>query len=328
MPRRSCFIAWTCIVSSLVAVASVHLRGAEPEIVEQPDFTALERKNEMWRSVDPSRGLESNAARLRASGIPANEVEAATAQLKRLWSEKTYRDLEGFSAETVTAVREVDDEFLPRFRAARLRETTGVGPAGPSSAQLQLEWDRALLRAVTYEEIAQFRLMNGPSAKSIARALEGVYVSLPERKDLVSLQRSFDAMSRIRGGSRRSSIVSPTAGQELLDQYRIILGDERFAVFLWRAHDSFRKMHEAFAHDRSTLRATLVAWDLRASYTARIREASYESERERLRAEACKELERVVGSTALTAYAKTEDGRWLQQRPVRVASTKNSADRR
>jgi hypothetical protein len=317
-------------LARLLRIAAVFLGWAAAaacgvaQLVEQPNFAELERENEMWRAVDPKLDLEQNIARIRAMrGLPATADRVADA-VASIWALAPDRDLDGLSPEAAETVREIDRLYLKHFRAARIREVAGIGNETRSSISIARGWGVAILRALDHDDVSEFRRCNNASAETVRKAIAGLKVPYLDRRQLYVAQRSFDytySRTRQSTSSVRGRWDRIRAVDELRAEFRTVLGDEGYLVYLLKVDPRFVAMYHSMGGTAHDARTMLQAWELRSRYQMNLR-----GNREQLETVASsvrEELRRLVGVAAFESYAGSEDAKWMFPR-VEVPAPRRS----
>lgn len=304
--RAHPLLFYFALLTFAVAVSAT----AEEKLLTPEELGRIDRENELWRSLRAENDTEAALARLRQHGASTEELNWFEPKLARLWSVDVPRAWGWLRPEQVDAIKEVDRAFIPRVRAARLRAATGIeiDPAhrGETLLAVNARWQRALLRALDYDQIAEFRLMNSESAQKIGRHFENVPLTDDERRTIYDWQREFEATggARLRGGQRVVLLDHRRRMQELL-------GDDRFAVYLASAEPRFARMHDALGEDVENTIA-LDAWAIREQFSLE-RDAprdfgvSISTLAGRIEAR----LQQRLGEPLFTRYVETPDAKWL-----------------
>lgn len=303
---------------------------AEPEaekILSPAELAALDRENAMWRMVNPDEDMAVNLARLKTAGFTEKEVAALQPQLAELWDIPVERNFGWLHDETVAQIREIDRQFVVRVRAARLFEGTGIRRGGDpvGVAELTRLWRAAILKALNYDELAEFRLMNSPAARELTQLVKDLPVTDDELRTLFEWQREF-AGTHAAGPAFVSQPVWQR--QEQLDQWqriRDLLGDARFAVYLDRASPTFSKMHLALDNTGPiSPTVALDLWWLRQKEGWTRDQEHVAKKRDALTAQLKARTVALLGQAQADKYAQNPDGRWLTI-PVRVQRRANQS---
>jgi hypothetical protein len=292
----------------------------QERLLTDAEIAGLERENAMWRLVRPDEEIEANVARLRSAGFNAREVAAVQPRLAQMWDVPFERNYGWLRTETIEEIQEIDRQFIARMRATRLYEATGIragGEALVATGTLTRLWRGALLRALEYDEIAEFRLMNSASAREVNRRVRGLTLTADELRTLFEWQRDYEG--RHRGLPIGGASLSAWQRQEQLDEWqrtRDLLGDERFAVYLGRASPAFERMQQALARSgETTNKAALDMWWLRQGYEKARTEPGVRRQ-DVLKAETRARALALLDEQRLAGYMKDQDGSWLVT-PVR-----------
>lgn len=284
---------------------------AQEKLLTPDEIKRLDRENTFWRALRTEEDAETNLARLRRRGAHEDELAWFAPKLEELWDVDPQREWGWLRAEQVEAIKEVDRTYCARVRAARLRVATGIelDPEHRSESPLLAtsRWQRAVFRALDYDQLAEFRLMNSASAQRAARHFEQVPLTEDERRTIYEWQRDYDAASG--AGVWRAQHLDA-----LLDfrvRLRSLLGDERFAVHLASADPGFAKMHDALGEEVAPTLA-LDAWWIRQRFYAAQRAGAGPGRSPReLTQQAAAELKKLLGETLQARYLETDDARWL-----------------
>lgn len=302
------------------------LFAAEPasdRLLTDAEVRALERENQLWRLVKPEEEVAANLDRMRKAGASEREIGALELRLTGMWTVAFERNFGWLREDTIERIKEIDRQFITKMRATRLHAATGIQPGGqlPASVpSIERSWRRAILRALDYDEIAEFRLMNSTLARDEMQRAEGLTLTEDERRTLFVWRREFEG--RRIGSSAPGAVLSAWQQREILDEWRRIrdlLGDERFATYLAQAQASFGRMREALARSgepRPT--PTLDLWWLRQGYDLMRsdRDPGVRNGNE-LKAEVRAKALALLGEEPLERYLAEEDGRWLVPQVVR-----------
>lgn len=302
------------------------------KIYSAAELKALDRLNDLWLTVRAKDDLDANLRRLHQAGFATEDIAAIEPTLRRLWLVEPERYFGHLAPETVERIQEIDREFTIKLRAARLYLATGFaapGTARQSPRDVDAAWHRAILRALDYDEIAEFRLLNHGSARKVNAWSHQLALNDLERRTLNEWQREFDATYQ--GPEARSGRQEPQRREAQLDLHeriRGLLGDERALLYLQKASEPFASFARALDGIAGlTAAQVLDAWRLERRYEiARSRERSFR-QIELLAAEAQHQISATLGQAAFTAYATSADARRVYPRvaPVRVAGRPRQA---
>lgn len=293
---------------------------AEETLLTREELLRIDRENEFWRTLRAEDDTEGALVRLRRHGASAEELSWFEPKLARLWSVDVPRAWGWLRPEQIDAIKEVDRAFIPRVRAARLRVATGIeiAPAhrGETLLAVNARWQRALLRVLEYDQIAEFRLMNSASAQKTGRHFENVPLTDDERRTIYEWQREFEATSGP-GGSRlrgRERVVLTDHRRRI----RELIGDDRFAVYLASAEPRFARMHDALGEEVENTTA-LDAWAIREQFSIeRDAPRDFAVSSSTLAARTAARLQQRLGEPLFARYAATADAKWLTSFRLRV----------
>ncbi len=317
------FLRLALLAFTVAASATVEEKLLKPE-----ELGRIDRENELWRALRADDDTEASVARLRRRGASDEELSWFEPKLTRLWDVNMPREWGWLRPEQIDAIKEVDRAFIPRVRAARLRAFTGIeiDPAhrGETLLAVNARWQRALLRVLEYDQLAEFRLMNSASAQKTGRHFENVPLTDDERRTIYEWQREFEAVAGPDGTRRRSG------GREALVDHRRrireLLGDDRFAVYLASAEPRFARMHDALGEDVDNPTA-LDAWTIREQFSIeRGAPRDFAVSDRTLAARTEARLQQRLGEPLFARYAASADARWLTSFRLRVGGGTRKAD--
>jgi len=284
---------------------------AQEKLLTPDEIKRLDRENAFWRALHTDEDAETNLARLRRRGASEEDLAWFAPKLAELWDVDPQREWGWLRTEQVEAIKEVDRAYSARARAARLRIATGIEldpeHRGESPLLVTARWQRAVLRALDYDQFAEFRLMNSDSAKRAARHFEQIALSEDERRTIYDWQRDYDLAAGA-GGWHAAQL---DALLEYRGRLRGLLGDERFAVHLASAEPSFAKMHDALGEEVSATTALDAWWIRQRFYAVQRRGAGPGRSQRELSQVASADLKKLLGETLYAHYAETDDARWM-----------------
>jgi hypothetical protein len=306
------------------------MSGGE-RVLSAAELNALDRENAMWRLARVEQEIPDVMETWRTAGFSEAEVEALRAPLTELWSVAAERNFGWLHEDTVALVKEVDEEFIPRMRALRLYQAMGIrSERYPATSVVALNrmWRQAILRVLEYDEIAEFMLMNSPSARESARLAAGLNLSLAEQRLLFSWQREFDLANAGAGlgGLAARRFDWREARLDHWDRIRELLGDDRFVVYLTRAEGEFENMREVLSGVGASESGTFLdLWWVRQKHEISRARISLGTDRTlRARdAEVQAAALAVLGEERFQRYAQNDSARWLfshRGRPGAVAA--------
>jgi hypothetical protein len=314
--------------------------AAQPAISEKlltpAEIAGIERENEMWRLLRAEEEVPRNLAILREAGFAEEEIKRLEPRMTEWWTIPFERHFGWLSFETVERIQEIDRTYTARMRAARVRAETGIQIMAPylsSPRQVSAQWHMAILTALDYNEIAEFRLMNSPSARKVDVLTKDIALTEAERRQLNEWQREFDAeYGRGTGGANSQEDNRRWRQETQLDFHRRVrdlLGDQRFATYLAATNSSFRRLRDILQGAGVTeASAGLDAWWIRQRYQVlRARENRW-SELDELAGAERAELTTLFGAEAFARYvADKEESRWLYPQRIVVQRSAPSAMR-
>jgi len=295
------------------------------------EIQALSRQNALWRQVRPDEDVAANLERLRQAGAEAAEVAALEPRLAEIWEVPFERNFGWLHEGTVERVREIDRQFIMRMRATRLYRATGVRAGGeppPSVAALNRLWRRAILKALDYDEVAEFRLMNSGSAREEMQRVEGLVLTGDEIRTLFVWRREYEGR---RIPAMPDANLSAAQQEDRFDEWRRkrhLLGDERFARYLEREHPGFAGMQRALGKiNVIDPTAALDLWWLRQKEGFVRNQEPRVAVRDEMTTSMRRRAREIMGEERLAEYGKDPDSRWIviperpNQRRPRAAVT-------
>jgi hypothetical protein len=309
------FLRLALLAFTVAASATV-----EEKLLTLEELSRIDRENKFWRALRADDDTEASLARLRRHGATAEELSWFEPKFAPLWGVDVPREWGWLRPEQIDAIKEVDRVFIPRVRAARLRAATGIEidpfHRGETLLAVNARWQRALLRVLEYDQIAEFRLMNSESAHKTARHFENVPLTDDERRTIYDWQREFEAAAGLSGARLRQG-----QREVLIDHRRCIrelIGDDRFAVYLASAEPRFARMHDALGEEVDNATA-LDAWAIREQFSIE-REAprDFAVSTSTLAARTEARLEQRLGEPLFARYTATPDAKWLTSFRLRV----------
>lgn len=306
--RRSGVIAAVAIAFAVSPFAS-----AAESLLSPDEIRRLDRENDFWRQLRADHDTEANLLRLRRHGANDEELAWFAPKLEAFWNIDVPREWGWLRPEQIDAIKEVDRAFVPRLRAARLRAATGIeiDPAhrGETLLAVNSRWQRAVLRALDYDQIGEFRLMNSPSAQKAARHFENVPLTDDERRTIYEWQHEFEVANGSGGG--RFDTAQREAKLDYHRRLRDLVGDDRFAVYLASAEPKFARLHDALGEDSDSTTA-LDAWWLCERFWL-----EYEAPRpfgvssRQLATRTEERLKARLGEALFARFAASDESRWL-----------------
>lgn len=285
-------------------------------LLTDAEVKALERENALWRMVRTDDDVAANLAQLKKAGAKEAELAAMEPRLVEWWDVPYERNFGWLHEDTAARIRDIDRVFISRVRAMRLYAGTGVRSGGeipPSAEALERQWRRAILKALDYDEVAEFRLMNSASAREVSRRVQGLALTADEQRTLFEWQREFE--QRRRGYTALVSTVPAALREEQLDEWqrtRDLLGDERFAIYLGRAHAAFIHMQAALGKTGPVeSKVALDLWWLRQKEGAARDAIPQVAKRDEATARMRLRAQELLGEARLTEYSQDPDARWI-----------------
>jgi hypothetical protein len=306
-PLRTLVAAFlaTCLAAALT-------RAAEP-LLSSEEIRRLDRENHFWRALRVDEDVEANLARLRDLGASDLEIAAFTPKFAALWDVTYHREFGWLRPEQVDAIKAVDRRFVARLRAVRVRRTTGIAldPTARDETALAVtaRWQRAVLRILEYDQLAEFRLMNSATAERTARHFENVPLTDDERRTLYEWQHDYELSAGPDGRKLRHDLLDVR-----LDHWRRIrdlIGDDRFAVYLASDEPNFARMHDALGEQVGSTTA-LDAWWIRERFHLALggsREFGLSSAKLATRAESA--LRERLSEPLFAHYIASDDAKWV-----------------
>lgn len=284
-------------------------------LLTDAEVAGLERQNQLWRLVRPDEDKAANLARIRAAGFTAEEVAAVEPRLAAMWDVPFERNFGWLRPETAEQIRAVDRQFIARMRATRMYTATGVRAGGQAPIKVEALnrlWRGAILRALDYDEIAEFRLMNSASAREEMRRVRDLVLTEDELRTLFVWRREYDARQVPVQPDVRLSAAQQEARLDQWRRLRDLLGDERFVQYLERDHPGFATMRRALDKVQVTdASVALNIWWLRQNEGYVRNQEPRGHVRDELTAALRVKVEVLIGEAPLTDYLADEDARWL-----------------
>lgn len=304
---------------------------ADEKLLTPEELNRIDRENELWRSLRAEDDTDAALVRLRRHGASTEELNWFEPKLARLWSVDVPRAWGWLRPEQIDAIKEVDRAFIPRVRAARLRAATGIEidpfHRGETLLAVSARWQRALLRVLDYDQIAEFRLMNSESAQKTGRHFENVPLTDDERRTIYDWQREFETTAP---GGVHSRHGRHEAVLDHRRRIRELIGDDRFAVYLASAEPRFARMHDALGEDVENTTA-LDAWVIREQFSLeRDAPRDFGVSISTLAGRTEARLQQRLGEPLFARYVATAEAKWLTSfrlriggRPARKADARN-----
>lgn len=305
---------------------------ADEKLLTPEELNRIDRENELWRSLRAEDDPDAALVRLRRHGASTEELNWFEPKLARLWSVDVPRAWGWLRPEQIDAIKEVDRAFIPRVRAARLRAATGIEidpfHRGETLLAVSARWQRALLRVLDYDQIAEFRLMNSESAQKTGRHFENVPLTDDERRTIYEWQREFESTAGPNGARLRG--IQRVVLLDHRRRIRDLLGDDRFAVYLASADPRFARMHDALGEDVENTTA-LDAWLIREQFSLeRDAPRDFGVSISTLAGRTEARLQQRLGEPLFARYVATAEAKWLTNfrlriggRPARKADARN-----
>lgn len=315
--RRSGAIA--ALVIALFA-PSPFATATEP-LLSSDEIRRLDRENDFWRRLRAGDDAEANLARLRQGGASDAELDAFAPKLAALWEVDARREWGWLRAEQIEAIKEVDRAFVPRVRAARLRAVTGIdidaAHRGETPLAVNAHWQRAVIRALDYDQLGEFRLMNAPSAHRAARHFENIPLTDDERRTIYDWQHDYEQILGPAGA--RTSAARSQATLDYHRRLRELVGDDRFAVYLASAEPNFARMHDALGEEVDNATA-LDAWAIREQLAVeRTKPRDFGVSVQKVVARAEERLKVRLGEALFARYIDSPDAGWLAESRLRIS---------
>lgn len=287
----------------------------DERMLTDEEVAGLERENKLWRLVRPDEDTAANLARIRAAGFTAEEVAAMEPRLAAMWDVPFERNFGWLRPETAEQIRAVDRQFITRMRVTRLYAATGIRTGGLAPVKVEALnrlWRGAILRALDYDEIAEFRLMNSASAREEMRRVQDLTLTEDELRTLFVWRREYDVRQVPVQPDARLSSVQQEARLDQWRRTRDLLGDERFVRYLERDHAGFETMRRALKKVQVTdASVALNLWWLRQKEGHVRNEEPRGPVRDELTAALRVKVAAIIGEAPLADYLADEDARWL-----------------
>ena len=224
----------------------------EDRLLSAAEIASVDRENAMWHLVRLEADAATNLRRLRDRGFAEEEVGLIQPRLTAIWDVPVERHFGWLSKETIRRIRETDRGFVVRLRAARLYAETGVraGTGEPEQPEaVGREWQLALRGLLDHRELTEFSLLNSKAARKLARLVKGLAVGSDEFRTLCEWQQAFEEKhgppEDVTGHSQY--VWREAALLEHWARMRGLMGEQRFAVYLSRAHAPFMRMYSVIA---------------------------------------------------------------------------------
>lgn len=296
--------------------------GSVPEKLLTPaEITAIDRENDMWRLVQADEEVARNLEILREAGFAADDIKRMEPRLTELWTIPFERHFGWLTAETVEQIQEIDRTYIARMRAARVRMAVGIqimAPYESTPRQVSAQWHWAVLKALEYDELAEFRLMNSPSARQVDVWTKGMALTESERRQLNEWQRDYDAVygrdaARGTWSGAENNRWRQEARLEQLGRVRDLLGDERCGAYLEAMNPAFHRMGERLGEAGASGPTTaLNVWWIRQKYQLARAGENRRTELDALATAERDELTTLLGPETFARYtADADERRWL-----------------
>ena len=307
-PRTSLVLAW------LIAFAPT-IEGAQPPpLLTAEDLAALHRENALWRAVRADLDVPANMELLGRLGYEAADLAWFRLKLEQVWLLPGAQGLGFLGADTRAKIEEVEREFVGLYRNTRRFEETGIRPeSGPlySKRQLNAMWRRALMRALSYEEMRDYGLARSAEARQVDRFAQGLELSPLEHRELIRLTREFGDGNNAVFALRPTMRETYEAQSEHYTAIRHLLGDERCALYLERANEDFLALCRALPDDTPAT-AALDLFGLRLKTAISLRQKPLSpKERQNVAGTAREEAAGILDQTVFETYLRSDHARWL-----------------
>jgi hypothetical protein len=282
------------------------------------ELATLDRENAMWRVVRVEDEVDANLQIWKSKGFTEEDVKSLKPRLVEVWDVGLERNFGWLSQDAIERIQKVDRRFTIRLRTIRLFKACGIRAGEVRTetiSSLTRDWQRAIMRQLDYQEIAEFRLVNSRSAQTITRLGKGLEFTTDELRTLCEWQREFDVQHsrdpRMEGYSHRT-----WRSEDSLDYWtrvRSLLGDVRFQVYFSRADAGFDRMNQAIARlEGITPTVVLDLWWMKEKRELASSRASDRLERERVARQTYQGAEELLGKARFAVYAQDETARWLR----------------
>jgi hypothetical protein len=292
--------------------------AAAERLYSLSELAALDRENAMWRLVQVEDDVDANLQLWKSKGFTEGDVNSLKPRLVEVWDIGLERNFGWLSQDAIERIQKVDQRFTARLRAIRLFKAYGIR-AGElrmeTASSLTRDWQRAIMRQLDYQEIAEFRLVNSRSAQTITRLGKGLEFTTDELRTLCEWQREFDVQHtrdpRLQGYSHRT-----WRSEDNLDYWtrvRSLLGDVRFQVYFSRIDAGFDRMNQAIARlDGITPTVVLDLWWIKEKREISNSRVIDRQERDRVARQTYQGAEELLGKARFAVYSQDETARWLR----------------
>jgi hypothetical protein len=268
----------------------------------------------MWRAVRTDLDVSANLELLRKLGHSESDLAWFRPKLDQVWQLPGAKGLGMLDADVRERIAEVEKEFVRFYRSTRRFDETGIRPAtGPlhSRSELNALWRKAMIEALSYEEMRDYGLARSEEAKRVERLTQGLHLTSVEHRELIRMAREF--------GDRDNEIARPRPTMRAfyearLDYYsgiRALLGDTQFVTYLERADEEFLVLRRTVGDKIPPTVALDIFWlHEKTAITVRKPGLSYR-ERQREGELVRQEVGQILGPVLFAEYGNSEHGRWM-----------------
>jgi hypothetical protein len=303
------------LLGFVAAVATA--QDSNPPVLSAEELTQLDRESAMWRAVRADLDVPDNIAALRNLGYADSDLAWFRPKLAQVWQLPGAKGLGMLSADVRERIAEVEKEFVRFYRDTRRFQETGVRPANGllySASELNTRWRRAMIQALSYEEMQDYGLARSDEAKRVERLTRGLTLTTIEQRELIKMARDF--------GDRDTGFAPPRPNplpfyEAQLDYYaaiRDLMGAGQFVTYLERANEDFLALRQTLGEKAPPAAALDLFWLRQNTAIAVRRNAPPQKERQSIGDRAREEAAKILGATLAAEYATSENGRWLYPR--------------
>jgi hypothetical protein len=277
------------------------------------------------RELDKKRRELNDEKRALIKELLGIDLETEMAKWEGRPDEDAWR-LGFLSPEKQQAVQALQEKFREMERAAmnELRENGGGPEARAKMMALRAQREAELAQILGPQDFQEYQLRNSWTARNMRDSLGSFSPSEDEFKKIFELRNNYDAQFGFaRGGGDEAAREQRRLAQQQLDeQLRATLGEERFQEYQLSQDDRYREISE-FAKNQNLPKETAKSlYDIRTSA---------EQERQQLlnnqnlsqedRAAALAEMAKLTMATlqqtmpqsAYELYLKSDEARWINR---------------
>ncbi len=289
-------------------------RPAESPILSPEELAILDRESAMWRAVRADLDVTANIEQLGKRGFGRTDLDWFRPKLEQVWKLPGSQGLGLLSADVRERIAEVEKDLVRHYRNSRRFEEAGVRPTSDplyTRSELNVLWRRALIQALSYEEMRDYGLARSAEAERVERLTKGLPLTTIERRELVRLAREFGDRDGTPVPSRIPIADFQRSQLDYYDRIRDLLGAEHFVTYLERANDDFLALRQCLA-GQATSATALALFRLRQKTAIAVHQRGLAyADRQRLGKSAREEAAQLLGPDVFSAYANTEHGRWM-----------------